>query len=253
MGAYRLAAIGALAGFAGGFGAGVWVRLAMRVSGILTEDRNRRILTEADAVVGKATFDGTQFIVLAASFLGIVGGVLFMAIRQWLPASPLVRAVSFSGLMLAIFGFVLLDEHNPDFQLFGPAWLNVGMYGLTYLVYGGLVSVLAERLVARVPHLALRRSAGWRVRLATLALVPVGALGVLSIVGVFVAGAENGAAAIFATMFLLLGLVRIVRIPLRNAWVSAPAMWRAGILSVLIPGLIGFWLTVQGIAGILFG
>ena len=250
---YRLLAIGVLAGMSAGFAAGLWTRIAMRVAGFLTVDRNRSLLTENDAVVGQITFGGTLFLALFAAVIGIAGGILYMVIRRWLPGHPLARALSYGVLLFAVFGFVLMDEHNPDYHFFGPPWLNVGTFSLTYVVYGVLASLAAERLATRLPRWTLARTVGWRGRLATLAMTPFGAIGMLTILVVLTTGVRNPATGILAAIFLLFGLSRVIRLPAWSAGALSPALRRVGALALLVPGLFGFFLTIQGVVGILTG
>jgi hypothetical protein len=252
-GLYRLLAIGVLAGMAAGFAAGLWTRIAMRVAGFLTVDRNRGLLTENDAVVGQITFGGTLFLAMFAAVIGVAGGILYMVVRRWLPAHPLVRALSYGVLLFAVFGFVLMDEHNPDYHFFGPPWLNVGTFSLTYVVYGALASLAAERLSSRLPRWTLARSAGWRARFATLAMTPFGAIGILTVLVLLMMGVFDAAFGIPAAIFLLYGLSRVIRLPAWSAGALSPALRRAGALAILVPGLLGFFLTIQGVVGILTG
>ena len=252
-GLYRLLAVGVLAGMAAGFAAGLWTRIAMRMAGFLTVGRNRGLLTENDAVVGQITFGGTLFLAMFAATIGIAGGILYMAVRRWLPAHPLVRALSYGVLLFAVFGFVLMDEHNPDYHFFGPPWLNVGTFSLTYVVYGVLASLAAERLDIRLPRWTLHRAAGWRGRFATLAMTPFGAIGMLTVLVVLMSGVRDPATGILAAILLLFGLSRVIRLPAWSAGALSPVLRRAGALAILVPGLFGFFLTVQGVVGILTG
>lgn len=252
-GLYRLLAIGVLAGMAAGFAAGLWTRIAMRVAGFLTVDRNRGLLTENDAVVGQITFGGTLFLAMFAAVIGIAGGILYMVVRRWLPRHPLVRALSYGVLLFAVFGFVLMDEHNPDYHFFGPPWLNVGTFSLTYVVYGVLTSLAAERLSIRLPRWTLGRTAGGRARLASLAMTPFGAIGLLTVLVVLMTGVRDPATGILAAIFFLYGLSRVIRLPAWNTGALSPALRRAGALAILVPGLLGLFLTIQGVVGILTG
>lgn len=250
LGAYRLIALGTLAGLGAGFLSGLWARLAMRLAGFLTADRNRGLLTDNDAVVGQITFGGTMFLALMAAMIGMFGGVLYIAIRRWLPAQPLVRAFGYGGLLLAVFGFIVMDEHNPDYRLFGPAWLNVGTLSLTYVVFGVLVSFAAEWLDARIPRFASAENP----RLRTLvALAPFAVLGVLGVVFAGISAAGSIGAAILSLLFLTL-IIRtpLVRISTRFS-LNASLVARACAFSVAAPALIGFTLTVHGIVSILAG
>jgi len=251
-GIWRLLAIGALAGFGAGFLAGIWTRLAMRLSGYLTIDQHRGLMTESEGVVGEITLAGTLSIAMFAAIVGILCGVLYVAIRQVLPGSTPVRAVSYGVLLLAVFGFFLMDENNPDYQLFGPPWLNVGTFSLTYIVYGVLVSLFVEALDARVALISWPRSTPRRARFAAAALSPFGLIGVGAVLFVVVAGIDIEPVAIM--MLLLLSLPVLYRTAIQSPRLPrlrAPIFARLGLATVLIPGLFGVFLTTQGIVGIL--
>ncbi len=253
--AWRILAIAAISGFAAGFLGGIWTRLAKRVSGFLTIDRNRGILTDAEARVGDITLGGTLFIAMFAAAIGILGGVLYIAIRPVLPRSAPVRAVVYGVFLLAVFGFILMDENNPDYRLFGPAWLNVFTFSLTYIVYGVLVSLMVEALDVRVAAMPWTRPATRRTWLVAVALAPFGLLGVLSVIFVVMA-TTIGVDPVAAMVLLLLALPVLYRQAMRSSWLQhgyTPIVTRLGFATVLIPSLFGVYLTMQGIAGILTG
>jgi hypothetical protein len=250
---YRTLAVGAISGFAAGFGAGIWTRIAMRVAGALTADRNRYFLTENGEVVGRITLGGTLGLALFVAILGTIGGVLYLAIRRWIPGPPLIRAAGFGVLLLAVFGFVLMDETSRDYQLFGPAWLNVGTFSLTYLVYGILTSIIAERLDDRMP-----RPDGSPVRgrgrvLAWIAVTPFALIGAIAIMTVMITAVFNPTSGILACLLLLAGVAHLM---LRRQWqinlLNPRVQWAMGVVT-LAPGLFGVWLTIEGILGILSG
>jgi hypothetical protein len=246
LGIGRILAIGMIAGFAAGFMSGLWVRLAMRIAGSLTSDRNRGLLTQEEAAVGQLTIGGTLFLAMFAAMVGIVGGVVYLAVRRWLPRQPAMRAVSYGVLLLAVFGFIVMDENNTDYQLFGPTLLNVGSFSLTYLVFGVLVSVLVDGLDRRVPRprpLASNHArTGAIVLLASIAILLVRGFGP----GFAVAGLAIG----------LLLTICLRRFSTRTSWrldFDSPVFLRVSALGLIVPGLFGFYLTVQGIVAILAG
>ena len=223
----------------------------MRISGILTVDRNQLIRTEADARVGEITLEGTLFLVFSASSAGIFGGVLYVAIRHWLPQGATVRSLSFGALLLAVFGFFVIDEHNPDFALFGPVWLNVGMYSLTYIIYGAIASLVVERLDAHVVVQGRVRLATTRSRLAMTGLTPFALLGLV----LSAALAITGLGIEPVRVMLPLAFVGIA-IMLANRfatwrWARNPALTWFGMLAIAVPIVTGVFLTLQGYYGIL--
>jgi hypothetical protein len=250
---WRLIALGSLGGLAGGFVAGLWLRLAMRMSGILTEERNRRVLTEADARVGDFTLEGTLFLVFSASSAGIFGGVLYVAIRQWLPPGGTGRALSFGALLLATLGFFLIVEHNPDFDLFGPNWLNVAMYSVTYIVYGMVASLIVERLDTRVVVQARVRLASTRSRLAMVALSPFAVLGLALTLALTISGLGIDMIRIMFPMAIVGIVIALANRSTTWRWARHPAVNWFGAIANVVPVLTGMFLTAQGFYGILAG
>lgn len=251
--AWRIIAIGTLGGFAAGFAAGIWTRLAMRVAGFLTIDRNRGVLTENEARVGEMTLDGTLGLAVFVALIGIFGGLLYVAIRRWLPAPLVIRAVSYGGLLLAVFGFILMDENNPDYRLFGPAWLNVFTFSLTYIVFGVLASLTIEWLDTHLGHVSLRRSAPWRTRLATIVLMPFGVMGLFAISGSVLSVVGLGRLWMIAISLAMIGALPLALRSTRWSWPQHPVVSRLGLAARLVPAFFGVYLTTQGIAGILTG
>jgi hypothetical protein len=250
--AWRIIAIGAVAGFAAGFLAGIWTRIAMRVSGFLTIDRNRYLLTENDARVGDITLGGTLFLGFFVAAIGILGGLLYVSIRRWLPRSLPLRAVTYGALLLAVFGFILMDENNPDYQLFGPAWVNVFTFSLTYVVFGVLASLFAEWLDVHVAPFRLGHGASWRGRLSTLVLAPFGLLVLLLFPPILTIGG-NASAVMLLGWLGVAGLLLLVARTRPWEWLQSPVVYRIGLTAALVPALFGVYLTAQGVVGILTG
>ena len=147
----RTVAIGALSGFVAGLIAGgVGSRLAMRVSGILTEPAFRSVLTENDNVVGEITVGGSAILILVAGFFGAAGGLLYVAMRPWMADAGRWRGLGFGVVLLAILGSLILEADNPDFHLFGPPGVNVAMFASIF-VFFGLLLPPSERMLRALP------------------------------------------------------------------------------------------------------
>jgi len=255
---FRAVAIGTMAGFAAGFVAGLWMRVAMRLSGYLTVDANRGLLTENDAVVGKFTLAGTLSIAMFGAIVGIFGGLLYIAIRRWIPGNAWLRPVLYGGLLLGVLGFVVMDQNNPDYRLFGPPWLNVGMCSLTYIVFGVLASVLVDWLDRRVPQLGNSVHSRRRTVVTGIALAPFAAVGSLATV-VSVIGPLGLIAPVIVLMaiiggfaFLLYRRVQLVRtLPIVVMILRRPAL--VGYAAFAVPSLIGLVLTLRAITAIVGG
>jgi hypothetical protein len=244
--AVRFAGIVA-AGFLGGFVAGVGARLAMRLAGLLTSERNQFILTENGNRVGEITLGGTVFLGLLAGGAGVAIVLMYLGIRDRLPGTSWQRSAVFSILLLVVFGYVLMDPGNPDYHLFGHAWLNVITFSSIYLVMGFCTSQayeLSQRYRARLTSLCRYRG----VRIPLLIVSPViSLLGLLTVVG---------------SMFVTMNGMPVVVVGLM-AWLASRVARRYSVPSprlptivqpwgfMIVPGIVGLILTVRGVTEIL--
>lgn len=146
--------------------AGVGSRLAMRATGIMAGPGMQGVRTEADAVVGLITRDGTMFLVFFGTVAGgLAAGFVHAALRPWLPTR---RGPLWCGLFaLAVGGSAVIEASNFDFRLFGSPSANVAMYVILFVLGGMSVFWLYGRLIGRVG----RRLA---VALGTVALLVTG-------------------------------------------------------------------------------
>jgi hypothetical protein len=74
-------------------------RLAMRILA-LTSPRAQGSITEAQEVVGRITLAGTLFLLEAGAALGMGGGLVYVAVRRWLPIRG--TGLVFGLLMLGV-------------------------------------------------------------------------------------------------------------------------------------------------------
>ncbi len=249
----RWIAIGVIAGFAAGFLTGVWARAAMRLAGILTIDRNRGMLTESEATVGQMTLGGSFSLAMFSGLIGVAGGLVFVAIRLWLPRNGWLRALGFGALLLAVFGFVVMDPGNPDYRRFGPPWFNVLTFSLAYLVFGAAISVFADRLDRRIPVLGWRaprrrRSIAWLVVLAPFTIIGMVAIMV----------AMLNLLTVPAGRIMLFPLVILLAWRVSARWSLAAGFRRRGNLlmrniALAVPAVVGFFLTARAVFSILTG
>jgi hypothetical protein len=253
LGIYRLLAIAVIAGFSAGFLSGLWTRLAMRIAGELTIQKNRGLLTESDAVVGKLTLGGTLFLAMTAAVVGVAGGLLYVAIRRWLPTHPALRAISFGVLLFTVFGFIVMDENNLDYQRFGPVWLNVGTFSLSYLVFGVLASIFVEGMDRSIPVAKDRSRSATGKRWLDLALVPFAGIGLLAVFVTLMIGVGDVSARLVAALILIPVVWRLAPRLSLGMDPRSPAFATIGLCAVLLPSLFGLYLTLEGIVGIFAG
>jgi hypothetical protein len=164
-------------------------RLAMRALAA-TSGRAQGAETEAGEIVGDITLGGTLGFFL---FVGLLGGafcaLLYAVLQRWLPRTPL-RGVMFGALLLVLVSTRIepLRTNNEDFDIVGPAWLAILLFGLLALLQGAAVASLTSRWGATLPLLT-----EWRAVPRYLPLVPFLLLGSTVIVLVIVTGAAVAA------------------------------------------------------------
>jgi hypothetical protein len=238
-----------VAGFAGGFIAGIGSRLAMRLAGTLTSDRNRFMLTENGNRVGEFTVGGTIFLGIIAGAAGIATIFLYLLLRDRLPFTGWRRSTLFGVLLLLVFGFVLMDPSNRDYNRFGPAWLNVVTFCSLYVVMGFFTSWFYEiGRSHRFPERALSARSAVRVPLQVASAV-IGVFGVFVFGGVAMLGIGSALLVVALGLLAWLGNRYIVETGYLRR-LSLPAVVQPlGLL--VVPGLAGLVLTARNITEIL--
>ena len=203
-----------------GLGAGLLVaggggRLAMRLLAATAGDAAQGRITEAEEVVGEITTGGTiGFLIFTGLIFGAASGVLYVLIRRWLPGGRL-GGVAFGGLLLLVAATRIepLRSDNPDFDIVGPGWLAILVFGTIVVAHGMLVAALAGRYSRTLPLLSRRpRALARYAPLLLLApvvgvLVPVVAVGAATVV---VTGLRPGLLRARSAMYLRAGHVALV-------------------------------------------
>lgn len=263
---FRLLGIGALAGLGAGFVAGgIGARLAMKAVALIAGPAARGAITKNGNRVGAFTTE-TVFLLVFGTMLGLFGGLLYVAVRPWLPRAGRARGPAFGALLLATCGVAVIEGENFDFHRFGIAPVNIALFAALFVLFGLLVAPLADRADRAFPALPSRRP----IRPGTLAAYAVlavgGLLGLLPIgmavgVGLLGKGQVDPSFRIAILLFLyLLAAALVARLAMARARGRAGAAGtgdrsrRAGITSLIVlapPPLIGLALLVRAIAAIL--
>lgn len=211
-------AAGALAGLVVG---GIGGRLVMLLLRLLSDPIVRGVTSDNGFEIGRFTFGGSLQLAGAMAALGAANGVLYVVLRQAIPAKA--RAPLWSLFGAAVGGSQFVHDDGVDFTLLEPRWLAVVSFvalpGLAALV----VVVLGERWLG---------DAGRRPRPALLVLA--------ALTGT-VALPFAAAAAVVVLAVRRLGLAR---------WVAA--FGRAVVPAALVVGILaGVWYTAGEAARIL--
>ena len=160
----------------GAFFGGVLGRVLMRIIFLIDKSHDG---AETDfGTVGEITVGGTLTLLVLSSITGVMGGVIYIGIRRWLPwPSPVARGTFFGLLMM--FGPGLLFLGDVDLQIFEPALLIFAVFVAFIVLYGVCVALLTERLhppraVRPGPH--TEPAARWVVRLAAIGILVIAAM-----------------------------------------------------------------------------
>ena len=140
--------LGILVGMiSGALAGGVGARLAMRVSALLYHDAGQRVIyTENGYRVGEITLNGTLTLIITAMLFGVVGGLLYVGVRGWLPQSRIKRGLVFGLLLLALNGSMIFGDGERDMARFGSAWVNVLLFGAIFIAYGLIAAFVGGKL-----------------------------------------------------------------------------------------------------------
>ena len=254
----RATAIGALAGFGAGLIAGgVGSRVAMKIVALIAGAEAEGLITENGNLVGAFSSD-TVFLVVFGGTFGTLGGLLYMALRPWLPASRRRRGLLFGAVLLATCGAGVIEGDNADFHRFGDPFVNIVLFAALFPLFGVLVAPLADGADRVFPTIPPRR----RIRPATIAayvLLAVGGLLALLMLGPVIAigvAGQGESSSDFRLALLLFLVLLCVALALR-VWPgqragrdhAAAAMDRHSRLVVLValavPLLIGVAVTLR--------
>jgi hypothetical protein len=218
--------------FAGGLGGLVCGFLVGGLGGRLAMFFLR--LTSGPEVIGIVSDDGftigsftgsTMFLLAITSMTGAMLGVVYVALRQTLPAR--YRALVIGAVLSLVVGAAIVEPEGVDFTVLRPRWLAIVLFVLLPGVFGFALSKVVDALVER----PVRHGLPW-VAIAAAVVV----LGLIGTEGGGSLGLALGIVALF-----LLGWLASTRFPrLRRIPSSAPALWlaRAALLAAGVAGAV---------------
>lgn len=151
-------------------------RLAMRLLAITSPDAEGR-LTEAQALVGFITPEGTlAYMVFGALPFAFASTALYLLTAPWLPRGRLAGPTFGAILLITASPFIdPLRPDNIDFDLVGPGWLSVVLFGALAILQGALLAAIAGRLSRSLPLMTRRNWPGTGAALLpAVVLFPVG-------------------------------------------------------------------------------
>ena len=123
---------------------GLGSRVAMRIVGIVASPEHLRQPTEF-GIVGEVTFKGTLGLVIFGAIAGLFFGLLYLALRSWLPGGWATRGLAFGLLLLPPVGIFIVASSKTDFDLTSLA-LIFSLFAGMILLYGLATAWSIERL-----------------------------------------------------------------------------------------------------------
>ena len=220
--AARLGA-GLWAGFlSGAVIGGVGGRLAMFVLRLTSDPSLRGMKTDDGFGIGSFTGD-TMFLVAITAIGGLLGGLVYLAIRGWIPEKG--RAVVVGLVAGAVGGARVIKPEGIDFTLLEPLPLAVAMFIAIPALYGVATSLLAERLL-----LAAEERPRGGFLLVLVAFLPVAAGGPLGILFI-----------ILVLALWMAGWALNKFIPLAALWHSPAVTWigRVALAGLFVYSTVG--------------
>jgi hypothetical protein len=228
----------------------------MRISAVAGGEAIAGLVTENGNIVGHITADGTGFLLIAGAFIGVVGGLLYVAVRRWLPGSPRWKGLMFGALLLLVFGRLLIDPDNADFSRFGPPLLNIALFASLFILFGLAVAPLAQRFDRWLPA----ASGGWapvRAVYGLLAILPLAIVGVVGGPGGPVRGLALGGGEIILLVLLVVLAARLKELKERYLFHSSrmlfgrPMATTIGFAILAVPALVGLAMDIKAVSEIL--
>jgi hypothetical protein len=217
-GTVRWLSAGALGGLVAGLVVGgVGGRVAMLALRLTSDPALRGLETDDGFVIGRFSGD-TFFLLIFATFVGLLGGLCYLLVRSLV---PLRLRPGLTGIFGGIVGGALvISPGGIDFTRLEPLSLAITLFVALPALYGVGMSLLVERLLGK--DSVLNRAGAWSWGVVVLALVPIALTGPFGLILVLT-----------VAIVWLLGRA----FPkLASIWSFVPAMW---IGRVILAGLTG--------------
>ncbi|CAN5197092.1 hypothetical protein BH18ACT12_BH18ACT12_06030 [soil metagenome] len=138
----------AVGGLTGLVLAGGGSRLAMRLVAVADEREDFGVRTDAGAVVGDVTLGGTVSVLLTGAALGVLGALVYLGLRRWLPRRTAYCTLVFALVILGLGLGVVIEGNQGDFVFLNTV-VSVVSFAVVLLLYAVAVPPLLERFVPR--------------------------------------------------------------------------------------------------------
>ena len=178
----RTLGLGVLAGaLAGLLVGGIGGRLFMFVLAELNPE-DSGVRTDDGLPIGQFTLGGTLNLLVITTVVGVIGGLVFLALRGLRFGPPWFRLLSMPVGATLVVGSMLLHSDGVDFTLLQPVELGVAMTLAVPFLYTLLVAALADRWLGDAPSVwsKLPVPVPWVVRSALAVLAVLAFVGLAS-------------------------------------------------------------------------
>jgi len=140
------------------------------------------VLTDDGVPIGQFTVSGTMNLLIITTVIGVIGGLVFLALRGLRFGPRWFRVLSMPVGATIVVGSMLVHSDGVDFTLLQPLWLAVAMTLAVPFLYTLLVAFLADRWLGDKPGVwqAMPAVAPWLARAAFTALIVVSLVGLVS-------------------------------------------------------------------------
>lgn len=140
----RLAVVTVAGAIVGLLVGGIGGRLAMSLlAGLNTEDAGT--LSDDGFTMGQVTLAGTLNLLLVGTVLGVLGGGIYLAVRDLRIGPAWFRAASLAVGATVVVGAGLVHSDGVDFTLLEPTWAAIGLTLAVPFVYALALPLLADR------------------------------------------------------------------------------------------------------------
>lgn len=144
---FKRLGIGVLAGAVSGFVVGgLGGRLFMFVLAELNPEESG-VLTDDGVPIGQFTVSGTLNLLVITTVIGVIGGLVFLALRGLRFGPRWFRVLSMPVGATMVVGSMLVHSEGVDFTLLQPVELGVAMTLAVPFLYTLLVAFLADRWI----------------------------------------------------------------------------------------------------------
>ena len=173
--AARTLGIGVVAGALSGFVVGgIGGRLFMFVLAQLNPEESG-VLTDDGVPIGQFTVGGTLNLLIITTVIGVIGGLVFLALRGLRFGPQWFRVLSMPVGATMVVGSMLVHSDGVDFTLLQPIALGVAMTLAVPFLYTLMLAALADRWLGDRPSIwaSLPGGVSWTARVALTVLAVI--------------------------------------------------------------------------------